>query len=297
MDSTSGNSQATIGGQSGAANAAQDRAITNAPLNYLGAMTEKPYSYNYPPPPGAVRTNRVVAQQTVPIHDARAIPGGASLDREGFALIHDHSAVTDFYDDAQVKAVYYPECERILKEVTGAARVLMFDHIVRYAPRSRRGEAGVKEPAKGVHNDYTLDSGPQRLRDLLPDEAAALMKNRFAIINVWRPIRGPVEESPLAICDARSIEISDFVASALLYPNRRGETFAVTYSPRHRWYYVPAMRPDEAILLKCYDSAEDGRARFTAHTGFDDPAGPPDAAPRESIETRALVFFAPEAAA
>ena len=106
------------------------------------------------------------------------------------------------------------------------------------------------------------------------------------------PIRGPVQESPLAVCDAQSIRQDDFVASDLIYPHRRGETYAVTYNPTHRWYYFPDMQPDEALLLKCYDSAA-GRARFTAHTAFDDPTSPPDAAPRESIEIRAFVFFTP----
>jgi hypothetical protein len=103
-----------------------------------------------------------------------------------------------------------------------------------------------------------------------------------------------VQESPLAICDAQSLGQDDFVASDLIYPHRRGETYSVTFSPNHDWYYVPNMQPDEALLLKCYDSAADGRARFTAHTAFDDPTSPSDAAPRESIETRAFVFFAPE---
>jgi hypothetical protein len=129
------------------------------------------------------------------------------------------------------------------------------------------------------------------VRDFFPDEAESLLKNRFAIINVWRPVRGPVEESPLAVCDAESLRESDFVASALIYPHRKGEILSVNYNPNHRWFYIPAMQTDEAWLLKCFDSATDGRARYTAHTGFDDPTSPPNAAPRESIETRAFVFF------
>jgi hypothetical protein len=265
-----------------------------ASLNYLAEMAEKPYIYTYTPTPDVARTNRRIAQPAVPIHNARAISDQLSLDREGFALAHHQSTVSDFYDDEEVQAVYYPECEQLLQDATGAARVVVFDHIVRCTTRARRGEKGVKEPAKGVHNDYTLSSGPQRLRDLLPDEAEALLQNRFAIVNVWRPICGPVQESPLAVCDAQSIQQDDFVASDLIYPHRRGETYVLTYSPTHCWYYFPDMQPDEALLLKCYDSADDGRARFTAHTAFDDPTSPPDAAARESIETRAFVFFAAE---
>jgi hypothetical protein len=266
-----------------------------APLPYLAAISEKPYSYTYTPPPGVAQTNRRVAPQAVAVRDGRPIATELSLDRYGFALRRHASAVANFYDEDEVRAVYYPECERLLQAATGAARVVVFDHIVRCATKARGGEKGVREPAKGAHNDYTLRSGPQRLRDLLPDEAEALLKSRFAIINVWRPIRGPVQESPLAVCDARSLRQDDFVASDLIYPQRRGETYAVTFNPQHQWYYFPRMQPDEALLLKCYDSAADGRACFTAHTAFDDPTSPPDAAPRESIETRAFVFFAPEA--
>ncbi len=265
-----------------------------APLPYLANMAERPHLYTYTPPPGVAQTNRRVAPQVVSIRDARPIADQLSLDRHGFALRRHESTVSNFYDEDEVRAVYYPECERLLEGATGAARVVVFDHIVRCATRARNGEKGVKEPAKGAHNDYTLRSGPQRLRDLLPAEAEALLAHRFAIINVWQPIRGPVQESPLAVCDAQSLRQDDFVASDLIYPQRWGEIYAVTFRPTHHWYYFSQMRPDEALLLKCYDSTADGRARFTAHTAFDDPTSPPDAAPRESIETRAFVFFAPE---
>jgi hypothetical protein len=265
-----------------------------APLPYLAAISERPYTYTYAPPPGVAQTNRRVAPQAAAVRDGRSIANQLSLDRHGFALRRHASAVANFYDEDEVRAVYYPECERLLQEATGAARVVVFDHIVRCATRARSGEKGVKEPAKGAHNDYTLHSGPQRVRDFFPDEAEALLNSRFAIINVWRPIRGPVQESPLAVCDAQSLRQDDFVTSDLIYPQRRGETYAVTFNPTHQWYYFPQMQADEALLLKCYDSAADGRACFTAHTAFDDPTSPPDAAPRESIETRAFVFFAPE---
>ena len=265
-------------------------AVVEAPINYLADMAEKPYSYTYTPPAGTPLTNRRVRSVTRPIYDARSIAGGLSLERQGFVLVHHSSAVQDFYSDEEVKTVYYPECEKLLKEATGAARVVVFDHIVRNAARAKIDKM-VKLPAKGAHNDYTFWSGPQRVRDFFPDEANQLLRRRFAIINVWRPVRGPVMESPFAICDAQTIGVDDFVTSDLIYPHRRGETLALRFNPRHQWYYFPEMRPDEAVLLKCYDSADDGRARMTAHTGFDDPGSPPDAQPRESIETRAFVFY------
>ena len=135
-------------------------------------------------------------------------------------------------------------------------------------------------------------SGPQRVRDLMGEEAEELLRHRFEIVNVWRPIRGPLRDAPLAICDATSVAFADFVPSDLVYRDRVGETYRVRYNPTHRWFYVPEMRVDEALLLKCYDSKTDGRARFAPHTAFTDPTTPPDAPPRESIEIRALVFHA-----
>jgi len=262
-----------------------------APLNYLAPMDEKPYSYAYPREGGEPSTNRKMEAHTVAVVNGREAADRLSLDREGFELHREPSRVTDFYDDDEVRQVYYPECERLLKEATGATRVVVFDHIARNAARAKT-DKNVKLPAKGAHNDYTDWSGPQRVRDFFPEEADALLKHRFAIINVWRPIAGPVQESPFALCDAQSIDPADFVASALIYPHRRGETLALHFNPRHRWFYFPAMQPDEALLLKCYDSAADGRARMTAHTGFDDPTSAPGAPARESIETRAFVFYA-----
>ena len=152
----------------------------------------------------------------------------------------------------------------------------------------------MREPAKLVHNDYSFKSAPRRVRDHLPEEADELLRHRFAEINVWRAVRGPIQKSPLALCDARSCTPQDTVPTDLVYPHRVGETYSFTYNPNHQWFYFPQMQRNEAILLKCYDSKEDGRARFTAHTSFEDPTSPPDAASRESIEVRALVFFAPE---
>src|SRR6266851_3899748 len=162
-------------------------ATVRAPLNYLAPMDEAPYTYAYEAPKGVPPTNRKTAKEIVPIHDARPIADKLTLDREGFAFVREASAVRDFYDDDEVRRVYYPECERILMRATGATRVVVFDHIVRNSALA--GKNGIKLPAKGVHNDYTIKSGPQRVRDFFPDEADALLKHRFAIINVWRPVR------------------------------------------------------------------------------------------------------------
>ena len=153
----------------------------------------------------------------------------------------------------------------------------------------------IKQPAGRVHNDYTAWSAPQRVRDLMGDEAEQLLKHRYAEINVWRPIRGPLLRSPLALCDATTLSEENLVGSDLRYPDRTGETYAVTYNPNQRWYYFPKMQADEVVLIRCFDSALRGAHRFSAHTGFDDPTSPADAPPRESLEVGTLVFFPPGA--
>ncbi len=263
-----------------------------ADLHYLGAMNERPRNYTYDPPPGVPRSNIFSETHRVPIHDLRPIEAEISLDREGFELLEYRTAVRDFYDDAEVRAVYYPEAERFIADATGASRVFIFDHTVRrrVSGAHDRVVGMPRQPATRVHVDHTAKSGPQRVRDFLGDEAEELLKGRLQVINLWRPIRGPLRDHPLAVCDARSVAPRDLVPSDLVYRDRVGETYAVAYNPDHRWFYVPEMQADEALLLKCFDSETDGRARFMPHTAFDDPTAPEGVLPRESIELRTFVF-------
>jgi hypothetical protein len=261
-----------------------------APINFTMPMAEKPYSYNYEPPPGVPARNTKEETHEVKILDGRAVGDKLSLEREGFVLLQRPTAAKDLYDEAEIAGVYYPECERLIKEYTGAKRVHVFDHIVRNAARMGKGSP-VKGYAGRVHNDYTAWSAPQRVRDLMGEEAEALLKHHYAEINVWRPISGPLLRSPLALCDATTLSEENLLGSDLRYPDRTGETYAVTYNPGQRWYYFPKMQADEVVLIRCFDSARQGAARFSAHGAFDDPNTPDNAPPRESVETRALVFF------
>ena len=261
-------------------------------LNYLAPMEERPHYYLYEPPPGTPWRNTKGDRQTVVIRDARTLDPKPTLDREGFALVEHATAAADLYREDAVRDVYYPEVERLVQQTTGASRVLVFDHNLRNAARAGQRRGGVQNPVRFVHCDYTATSGPQRVRDLVArEEAEILLDSRFAVINVWKPIRGPVQESPLAFCDARSICSGDLLETDLKYRDRTGEVYSFTFNAEHRWYYYPGMRADEVLLLKCYDSDEE-RARFTAHTAFDDPTSPADAPTRESIEVRTLAFFA-----
>jgi len=263
-----------------------------AELNYLAPTAERPRTYTYLPPEGTPPSTVVPEPHTMVVSDLRPILAEVSLDRDGFDLVHHRSAVRDFHDAEEVKRVYYPEVEQLLKEVTGAGRVLVFDATVRRRVPGvlDRTGGGPRQPVPRVHVDHTERSGPQRVRDLLPDEADELLRGRVQIINVWRPIRGPLKDTPLAVCDAQTVKPEQLIPSDLVYKHRVGETYSVTFDPRHRWFYAPDMEVDEALLLKCYDSETDGRARFAPHTAFTDPTTPPDAPPRESIEIRALVF-------
>jgi hypothetical protein len=264
------------------------RDSVTATLHYLQRGPDKPTRYVAEPPPGVPQWNGIDDPRLVAIEDARGRAAEFTLDRNGFALVTAPSAVHDFYDPEEVRRVYYPEVERLLRDRLGAARVVVFDHGVRNA-----GRPGGREPSRRVHNDHTVNSAPRRVRDHLGAEAEALLQHRFGIVNLWRPIRGPVLDSPLALCDARSFSDAELVASDLVYPHVRGETWSVAHAPGHRWYYFSEMQPDEALLIRIHDSATDGRARLSFHTSFDNPLAP-GAPPRESIEVRSLVFFPPE---
>ena len=266
------------------------RGGVRASLHYLVDTGDAPV--NYPSRGGGdvSRFSGSFEDRAVRIQDARGLP--LSIDREGFQLVQHASTVTDFYDDAQIEGVYNAEIERLVAETTGASYALIFDHTRRAESKQTREEKRIREPAHSVHNDHTDRSAAQRLRDELPEEEAeALLERRFAIVNVWRPIREPVQSTPLALCDTGSVAPEDLIASERRSKDRIGEIYLVTFNPAHRWYYFPNMRRNEVLLIKVYDSAKDGRARFAIHSAFDDPASPPDAAPRESIETRAFAFF------
>jgi hypothetical protein len=214
-----------------------------------------------------------------------------ALDRNGFVLVEHRTAMRDFFDADELKRVYYPEVEALVRRIAGASRVVVFDHTLRSGDESEREAKLIREPVLSAHNDYTDWSGPQRVRDLMGEEAERLLERRFAIIQVWRAINQPIRSNPLAMADARSVAPDDLLIAERRYPNRVGQTYRLKYNPAHRWFYFPEMRRDEAIVFKVFDSLKDGRARFTPHTSFDDPATPPGAAPRQSIEARTLAFF------
>ncbi|HVA12687.1 MAG TPA: CmcJ/NvfI family oxidoreductase [Stellaceae bacterium] len=266
-------------------------AVIEAALNYLLDTGAQPFTYTGGPGSTDIRSGGTPDPHTVAIHNGRLVAEGFALERSGFRFLGHETRMRDFFDEAEIAKIYYPEMEALVKRETGASRVVVFDHTLRTADDEMREAKKIREVVRRVHNDYTEWSGPQRVRDLLGDEAEVLLQKRFAIVQVWRPIRHPVETFPLALCDARSMTPGDFIISERRYPNRVGQTYAVKYNPDHRWYWFPHMRRDEALVFKVFDSRKAGGARWTAHTAFDDPTSPPGARPRESIEIRTLAFF------
>ena len=277
-------------------------------------------------------------KRRMPVHDARSLAGPkrCTLDANGFELIERpvDGPDIDFFDHDQIVRRYYPHCAATVQNETGARMVAAFDHNMRSATGNRserRIEGGqrVQPPIYMVHGDYTLTSGPRRLRDLarpptgndtyrsllaegasLLGEAAverALGEGRFALINVWRNIaREPVAVHPLALCDAATVHPDDLVVFEVFYSDRTGENYLAKHSGGHRWYFYPAMTPDEALLIKQWDSAgglarsqganadsksADGPCTFSFHTAFEDPTTVPDAPDRWSIEVRCVALY------
>ena len=272
----------------------QSVASVRTPLSYIVPQDTKPVFHSAALTGGAVEQFFETEDHTVQISDMRPFADTLSIDREGFALLGHRTAVEDLYDDVAVEQIYTPEIEALLRREFGASRVVVFDA----TRRSDDGEGapnrdGLRGPAGRVHVDYTAKSGPQRVKDLLGTaEAARLAETgaRIVQVNVWRPIRGPVERSPLALADASSVAPADLIATDQVFPDRVGEIYNLAYDPGQRWYYAPRMTPDEVLLIKGWDSLEDGRARFTPHSAFNLPDSA-DAAPRESIEVRTLVVI------
>lgn len=264
-----------------------------ATLSYLVATGERPvYFASRGGADAALSIGAQFEERELTIHDARQLIPPTELDREGFALREHRTAVADFYQLEPELALYEAEITDLVLTASGGSEAFVFDHTLRSNSASVRGQRTTREPASVIHNDYTDASARQRVQDLLaPAAAKHRLQHRFAIINVWRTIRGTVWNSPLACCDATTLAPGDLVAAERRAHDRIGELQLVSWNPAHRWYYYPQMTAWEALLLKTFDSAGDGRATRSVHSAFDNPLAGADAPPRESIESRMLVFF------
>ena len=276
-------------------------ALSHGIIHYTEDNGIKPDYYFYEPEPNTQLNPPGTDHRSMTIRNGWPQVSRFSLDQQGFEL---HPFLTDeqllhtqpftaFDDDGQLKKVFDEQVQNFVKRHTGASRVVVFDRTVR-----KRMLADLKvqtttyRPAVMLaHSDYTPKSGPQRVRDVVPDEADKLLSGRVAFFNVWKPLYQRVDELPLAMCDARTQADGDLLLMDLKYRERTGEIYVLRHNPAHDWYYFPQMLPNDALLLKTYDSETDGRARFMGHTAFEDPLTPPEAPKRESIEVRTMAFF------
>lgn len=264
-----------------------------ATLNYTVDNGIAPETYFYEPDPEIDINSPGTDSREVEIHNGWPTASRFSADSEGFEIHNFETRFDEFDDNESVKSVFYRQVVDFVKRHTGARRVEVFDHTVRKRlPADLKLQTEVQRPAVLlVHSDYTIASGPQRVRDVVPSDAERLLQRRVAFYNVWKPLYRRVEELPLAMCDDTTSAPGDMLRMELKYRDRTGEIYVMRWSPNHRWYYFPQMAPDQALLLKTYDSEIDGRARFMGHTAFEDPLTQPGAPKRESIEVRTMAFF------
>lgn len=257
---------------------------------------EKPTFYQSYVPGEVTQHTGMAEAHDVAIANARQIDHRFTLDREGFQLAANPTRVTDFYDDAEVARIYNPEIEAIVANAIGARRTVCFDHTRRSSSDAIRTAHAARDPATIAHNDYTDWSADKRLGEIMGEEAAALKQRRFAIVNTWRTVAGPVEHWPMAFCDATTARPDKVLTVTRKTDDRIGETMQALHDPDQKWYWFPFLQPDEILLIKTYDSAppvnEFGQQpRFSLHTAFDNPLASADAPPRESIESRLFAFF------
>ena len=238
-------------------------------------------------------------RQTVQIQNARPIKDDLDLNQEGFRLLDQITNVTDFYDDDQITKIYEPEVKHSVQEALAAqsestSHIEIFDHTRRTSSDAMRKALKIREPASIIHNDYT-DKSALRVREDFFEKDNLLRENlesrRFVIINVWRSIGGTVQQAPMTLCSANSIDPEDVIDVERHAKNNRGEVQLAVWNPAQQWFYFPEMTLQEALIFKTFDSLQDGRARYTIHTAFDDPNTSADSSARESIETRCLVFL------
>ena len=266
---------------------------TRAYIRYLVPGNDKPvYFASQGGADAQLSVNAEFKDVKVPIYNARVLETSSSLDREGFELHEHDSSIANFYDIENQKTAYERELEELVLPILGSKAIHVFDHTLRSDSAEIRATHKTREAAAIVHNDYTITSAHKRVRDLLGDPAAEeKFKNRFAIINVWRSIAGSVIKSPLTCCDAQSVCEENVFASERRAKDRIGELELVSYNAEHKWFYFPEMKNNEVLLIKTFDSMNDGRAIRSIHTAFKNLLAPEDAQPRESMESRMLVFF------
>jgi len=264
--------------------------VLEAEIDFIVPGVEQPFTYaRFAPPGGEAETARF-EPHAVQIRDVRGSEP-LRLDEHGATLGRWPTAVRRFYDESHVRRRYYGESADIIRAALGADRVIVFDHNVRRGTAlqvsGERPELG--RPVHHAHTDYTPQSALQRLRQELGPHAEQGV-SRYLQVNLWRPIRGPLRDAPLALCDGASVTPPSLQRVELRYSDRTGEIYYLVHDPAQRWYFASDMTVEEAWLFKNFDSAPPGPACLAPHSAFTDPRRL-RVSPRESIEVRALAVF------
>ena len=277
-----------------------DRNSIEGAIAYIDSTGQTAEHLVYPVSSGKKIVRPPNSYQKMIINDGRGEIDSFNLDLQGFSLIRHKSNIADFYDNEAVKRQYYPEMIELLKTRLHATDVLIFDHNQRSKVRAAAKQPEVRNPVASAHVDYTLSSAPNRSIEILEKaNKSHYVGRRLALINAWRPIIGPAEDFPLALCDVRTVQADDLVQTHIHHfsesdpdtPRHSGQIYSLRHNLSHQWYYFSAMQPDEVLLLRNWDSTADKKSDYTPHTGFKNNLAPAGTRPRESIEIRALVVY------
>ena len=226
------------------------------------------------------------------VTDARA--RAPTLDDAGFTLVAHQSAVGDFADHAAIEAIHRPEIAALVQQLSGADTVLIDSPgILRFSERSpQSGVLDNSRPARFAHVDVSDATAAVFAQRAAPRGRPLA---RFVHYNIWRALSPPPQDVPLAVCDARSVTAADLIAADAVFdspgePEWSLEGLLLAHAAGHRWHWFPDMHRDEALIFKTHDS-DSGRAHCVPHVAFDHAACPAHAAPRVSIEMRALALW------
>lgn len=269
-----------------------------AAISYVDSIPEdeKAYHMMYGDPEAFTRSN--ISRQWLPttISDIRQGQGSLDFGETGVAILPFESTMTyaDFEDDQKIKSTYFVELEDRIQRFLGASEVRFFRYGIRKRhaafPVSTGQDYEFAQPTSIAHVDASLESTKMEMEKQFGDRAASLMSRRFQWVNVWKPLRGPVNDWPLCFCDASSVQPTDLEPTDMVYPDYYTENLSLRFNAAQKWYYISDHQPDEIIVFKQSDSNPKGVAGVP-HCSFANPLVKAGELPRESVEARALVIY------
>jgi hypothetical protein len=261
-------------------------------VNYIGDMARRPRYYAN----DHSRDLLELDPRKIAIEDARVHIEAPSLAREGCELVQHTSEIEDFKDTAEVARLHPQEIEQLLLKVTGADCVVVpGPGVLRFGEGSKdAGKYSNSLPARFIHVDVSDATAEQFAHRSLPKNVGRALR-RFAHYNVWRALSPPPQDIPLALCDARSVELADLMCADAVFdvadrPEWSFEGWVVRHNSEHRWCYFSGMTRDEAIIFKTNDS-DRGQPHCVPHSAFDDPSCPKGVPTRASIEMRGIAYW------